>query len=102
MSVTPEYFAAARVALVSGRPFDARDTADAPPVAVVNEALARQLWPDVNPLGRRVRLVQPSTVVEVVGVVKDGKYILLWEAPRADALSGRSRRRRLRRRRWRS
>ena len=41
---------------MSGRPFDARDTADAPPVAIVNETLARQLWPGANPLGRRMRL----------------------------------------------
>jgi predicted permease len=83
VSVTPEYFAAAGVPFVSGRPFDDRDTADAPPVAVVNEALARQLWADTNPLGRRMRLGPNDGLVEVVGVVKDGKYILLWEAPRA-------------------
>jgi putative ABC transport system permease protein len=83
VAVTPEYFAAAGVAVVAGRPFDARDTADAPPVAIVNQTLARQLWPDVNPLGRRVRLGESGTFAEVVGVAKDGKYILLWEAPRA-------------------
>jgi len=83
VSVTPEYFEAAGVALLSGRSFDARDAADGLPVAVVNETLARQLWPDANPLGRRVRLVETGTMVEVIGVVKDGKYILLWEAPRA-------------------
>jgi putative ABC transport system permease protein len=83
VSVTPEYFAAAGVALVSGRPFDARDTAGSPPVAIVNEALVQQLWPGVNPVGQWVRLVPKDTLVEVVGVVKTGKYILLWEAPRA-------------------
>jgi predicted permease len=83
VSVTPEYFAAAGVAFVSGRAFDGRDTADAPPVAIVNDTLARQLWPGANPIGRRVQLAESGTVVEVIGVVKDGKYILLWEAPRA-------------------
>jgi macrolide transport system ATP-binding/permease protein len=81
VSVTPGYFSAAGVALVSGRAFDDRDAANAPPVAVINETLARQLWPDTHPLGRRMRLGS-NTSVEVVGVVKGGKYILLWEAPR--------------------
>ena len=83
VTVTPEYFAAAQVALVSGRAFDDRDTADAPPVAIVNQTLARQLWPDRDPLGRRVRLARTGTMAEVVGVVKDGKYVVVWEAPRA-------------------
>jgi predicted permease len=83
VSVTPEYFAAARVPLLSGRAFDNRDSADAPPVAVINEALARALWPNANPLGRRLRIGANDAPLEVIGVVKDGKYILLWEAPRA-------------------
>jgi predicted permease len=82
VSVTSEYFAAAGVPIVSGRPFDDRDTADAGPVAIVNETLARELWADTNPIGRRMRLGPNETLVDVVGVVKDGKYILLWEAPR--------------------
>jgi predicted permease len=86
VSITPDYLAAAALPLVAGRPFDARDVAGAPPVALVNEALARQLWPDANPIGRRIRLGTkraPGEAVEVVGVVKDGKYFLLWESPRA-------------------
>jgi putative ABC transport system permease protein len=82
VSVTPEYFAAAHVALVAGRTFDDRDGAKATPVVIVNQTLARQLWPDRDPLGRRVRLAHADTMAEVIGVVKDGKYILLWEAPR--------------------
>ena len=81
--VTPEYFSAARVAIVTGRAFDTRDTAEVPPVTIINETLARQLWPGENPLGRRVRLAQSATPVEVVGIARDGKYVLLWEAPRA-------------------
>ena len=83
VSVTPEYFPAANLALLAGRPFDARDTADAPPVVVINEALAARLWPGQNAVGRRIRLGAGETLVEVVGIVKTGKYILLWEAPRA-------------------
>jgi putative ABC transport system permease protein len=82
VSVTPEYFSLANLMPVAGRRFDARDAADAPPVVIVNEALAVRLWPGQNALGRRMRLANGAPV-EVVGVVKTGKYILLWEAPRA-------------------
>jgi predicted permease len=82
VSVTPEYFQTAGLGLVSGRPFDARDGADSPPVAIVNEKLAQELWPDRDPVGRRMQLLPGGPEVEIVGVVKTGKYILLWEAPR--------------------
>ena len=83
VSVTPEYFAAAHLAVVSGRAFGDRDTADASPVIIINQTLARQLWPGRDPVGRRVRLARTDTMAELIGVVKDGKYVLLWEAPRA-------------------
>jgi putative ABC transport system permease protein len=82
VSVGPEYFAAASVAIVSGRGFDARDAAGAPETAVINETLARTLWPADNPLGRRLTLRPSGPEVEVVGVARDGKYVFLWEAPR--------------------
>ena len=53
-SVTPGYFATMGIRIVSGREFTDRDTADRPPVVVVSESLARQLWPMQNPLGRRL------------------------------------------------
>jgi predicted permease len=77
--VSPEYFATARVALLAGRVFDERDGADARPVAIVNEALARQFWPNRSPIGRRLTL--DSVTLEVVGVVRDGKYQNVWESP---------------------
>jgi putative ABC transport system permease protein len=83
VSVSSEYLAVAGLPLVAGRAFDDRDTADSPPVVVINETLSRQLWANSNAVGRRIRLGPTGDVVEVIGVVKDGKYILLWEAPRA-------------------
>ncbi len=81
--VTPQYFSAARVTILAGRAFDDRDSAGAPPVTIVNETLARLLWRGESPLGKHVRLAQSTAPVEVVGVARDGKYVLLWEAPRA-------------------
>ncbi len=55
VSITPTYFATMRMSLVAGREFVASDRAGAPGVAIVNETLARQLWLDQSPLGKRIR-----------------------------------------------
>jgi putative ABC transport system permease protein len=80
--VSPEYLDTAGVALVSGRGFTYRDDGTHPAVMLVNQTLARQLWPGGDPLGRRVRLAKDGAPVEVVGVVRDGKYLFVWESPR--------------------
>ena len=49
-------------------------------VAIVNESLARHLWPDRSPLGRRFTFNPLTADVQVVGVVRDGKYRGLREA----------------------
>ena len=71
---TSSYFEALGVPLLAGRGFDPRDHAQAPPVALVNAALARQVFPGEDPIGRRVvtGLDGPAgTWVTVVGVVAD-------------------------------
>ena len=83
VSVDAEYFAAAGVAIVRGRPFDRRDAAGTPATAVINETLARTLWPGEDPIGRRLTLPPSGVPVEVVGVARDGKYVFLWESPRS-------------------
>jgi predicted permease len=75
-AVTPGYFDAMCVPLVAGRLPDARDTARSAPVVVVNETLARQLWPGVAPaavVGRRLGLGYDviQTWREVIGVTRD-------------------------------
>ena len=79
--VSPGYFETMKMALVSGRAFDARDTATAPRVAIVDQKLAKKFWPGQDPVGRRMfspsgadDLTKPgpkSTFYTVVGVVKD-------------------------------
>ena len=69
------------IPLLRGRAFDARDTADAPPVIVVSKRMAEQQWPGEEPIGRKVRIaVTPPVVAEVVGVVGDIKQYQLDEA----------------------
>ncbi|MDE2906460.1 MAG: ADOP family duplicated permease [Acidobacteriota bacterium] len=69
----PEYLPTVGLALRSGRDIGERDVAGAQPVALVNESLARQLWPGRSPLGERFTSM-PLQDVQVVGVVSDGKY----------------------------
>ena len=53
--VMGDYFATMGVPLVAGRAFASTDQASPGKVAIVNESLARQIWPGQNPLGRRLR-----------------------------------------------
>ena len=72
---TPAYFETMRIPLRAGRWFDARDDAEGPAVAVINETLARQHWPDGDPLTRRVSVqvsgqaFMGTLEAEIVGVV---------------------------------
>lgn len=62
-----------QIPLLRGRFFGDLDTADAPPVVIINETLARTLWPDQDPIGKRLRLKNRSP--EVVGVVGDARHL---------------------------
>jgi len=85
------YFNALRVGLVSGRVFTPLDNAQSPGVVVVNEALARQVWPGRDPVGKRItttitgigplskRLIKDNDF-EIVGVVKNIKNSSLRSA----------------------
>jgi putative ABC transport system permease protein len=77
-SVSPGYFDTMKVPLRRGREFAARDNVlNAPPVAMINERLARRLWPAYpngqDPLGQHLRLGvdQTSSGLEIVGIVAD-------------------------------
>jgi len=80
--VTPGYFKALGLRMVSGRLFDDRDASGSVPVVVVNESFVRRYSPDANPLGRHIlverilptrRGLGPMTSWEIVGVVADEK-----------------------------
>jgi predicted permease len=78
-AVTPAYFETLRVPVFAGRAFLSADTPISRPVAVVNETLARRLWPGRSPVGER--LWQGATQREIVGVVRDVKVRSLGEDP---------------------
>ncbi len=73
-SVSPGYFRTMAIRLRLGREFTAQDVASAPHVAIVSESVARQIWPDVNPIGQRISnkdVPGPGDWLTVVGVVDD-------------------------------
>src|SRR5262249_41686743 len=72
--VSPGYFQTVGLPLRRGREFVGRDSAAAPPVAIVNELFAARYWPGEDPLGKHFSLTRPSRIVTVVGVVRDGKF----------------------------
>lgn len=72
-SITPDFFRAAGVPLRRGRMFTAQDnTPKAAPVALINETLAKQQFPDEDPIGKRIRTAN-RPAAEIVGVVADFK-----------------------------
>ena len=64
-----------------GRDFNAADDERAPRVVVINETLARRLWPGEEAIGKRLQLPlrNPGPPYDVIGVVSDGKYVSLTE-----------------------
>jgi putative ABC transport system permease protein len=94
--VTPGLFRTLRVPLLAGRDFDDRDVAGRPPVVVVSRSLAREFWPEKDPIGQRVSMSWDGwTEAEVVGMVGDVRLnsldkevprVLYW--PQAQLASG--------------
>jgi len=70
--VTPDFFDTAGMRVLRGRGIEPADRADAPLVVVVNEALAELMWPQADPVGRRISFGGPDGPWwEIVGVVND-------------------------------
>ena len=76
---SPDYFRTMGISVIQGRAFTEQDKADAPPVVIVNETLARKHWPGQNPIGKRIRFYGPldkAPWIQVVGVIADVKHDL--------------------------
>jgi predicted permease len=80
--VSDGYFSTMGTPLLAGRDFADRDGPGSPKVALINEAMARRVYGTSNPLGKRFHIVEPNgrgAPIEVIGVVKDAKYVELRE-----------------------
>jgi putative ABC transport system permease protein len=85
VTVSPGYFETLRIPLLAGRTFDRRDTAESPAVIVINQEMARRVWPNgeavgkiltsrargIGPLGRSMKQSGDWEVIGVVGDVKN-------------------------------
>ncbi len=100
--VSDGYFRAMGIPLIQGRLFDASNGPDAPHVAVISESLARETWPDQDPIGKHIefgnmdRDVRLLTIVGIVGDVRGRGlhlppdptvYANCWQRPQGAALS---------------
>ena len=70
--ITADYFKTMSIRLVRGRSLTELDRRGAPPVVVINETMAKQLWPGVDPIGHTLKMFNPQAPwVTIVGVVAD-------------------------------
>jgi putative ABC transport system permease protein len=75
-TISPDYFDVFKIPILRGRKFTDRDVAGAPPVAIINQAMAREFWPNNDAIGARISLgskssAEPSTPLEIVGIAGD-------------------------------
>jgi putative ABC transport system permease protein len=92
-AVTPDYFKTLQIPMIAGRTFTEADTEDAPRVGIIDDRLARQIYGDANPIGRRFHPPMPArvmpdagwyTIVGVVGHIRherleeDGRSQVYW------------------------
>ncbi|MGA7091035.1 MAG: FtsX-like permease family protein [Candidatus Acidiferrales bacterium] len=87
--VSPGYFNTLRIPLLRGRGFSDADSEKAPRVAIINQTMAKNLWPNEDPLGKRFLAghsegSDPAAKwTEVIGIAQDGKYQNVTETPQA-------------------
>jgi putative ABC transport system permease protein len=75
-AVRPDYFKTMGIPIVRGRPLDHTDREDSIPVAVIGTSMANQLWPNEDPIGRRIRVAGgPNNPMRtIVGIVGDVRH----------------------------
>jgi predicted permease len=80
--VSDDYFSTMGIPILEGRALTAQDAENTRLVAVINEQMAKQRWPDESPIGKRFAVEGPGgPFIEVVGVAKQGFYIIPGEPP---------------------
>jgi putative ABC transport system permease protein len=78
---TGGYFGTAQIPLIRGRLFGDQDRAATPIVFVINQTMARRFWPEQDPIGKQVKLLEDGTTGPIVGIVGDAKHYRLNDEP---------------------
>lgn len=73
-AVDSGYFTTMRIPVLRGRALNEHDTETSPKVAVINEVMAKRLWPNEDALGKRFKAKNDGPFMEVVGIAKQGRY----------------------------
>jgi putative ABC transport system permease protein len=76
---TPDYFRTMGISVLRGRAFTDTDNAGSPPVAIVNETMARTYWANGDAIGKRFRFYGPldrSPWIQIVGIINDVRHDL--------------------------
>ena len=79
--ISPNRFATLGIPILRGRDFDERDTPTSTPVAIINETMAKKLFPGENPIGRKIVSGMAQWQQEIVGVAADTHTQNLTDAP---------------------
>jgi predicted permease len=72
--VGPQFFETLRMPLAEGRDFSEADKEGAPPVVLINEAMAKHYFRDKDPIGQKVTFGSAAKIAEIVGVARDAHY----------------------------
>jgi putative ABC transport system permease protein len=78
---TPNYFGTMKIPTLRGRPFTDQDSINGRPVAIINDALARAVFPNEDPIGKYVVQGPENTKLEIVGVVGNVRHAHLESSP---------------------
>ncbi len=82
--VLPEYFETLGLPITQGRDFDARESENSQPTAIINQAMTEALYPDMDPVGRSLSVNMVMSEVrqfEIIGVVEDMRILSVSEMP---------------------
>ncbi|HET9282823.1 MAG TPA: ABC transporter permease [Candidatus Angelobacter sp.] len=79
--ISPEYLQTMGIPMVRGQIFDSSVREDSPRVAIVNEAAAKLIWPNEDPIGKRFKFFKDNDYTQVIGIVHNSKYNTLGEDP---------------------
>lgn len=80
-NIAPNFFETLRIPVLGGREFNDSDRATTNPVAIANEAMAKQFWPNENAIGKRFHFFGDPTLREIVGMVRNTVVNNIGEEP---------------------